>query len=305
MSPWGAQNHRPVPPAAVGARLLAAAAVGLLALTAAACRVPSRYDEADHHRRALQSPWDLAFEPDGGVLLHRARRQHQLRHGDGQRAVIGQPGRRRRPGRGRDDGHRRRSRLRHQPPHLHLLHDGDRRARRALQSSAGNADRSTAARPIVTGIQRAHERPALRLPHPRSVPTATLWITTGDAADRHQPAEPQRRSTARCCASTTDGAPGQGNMDINGRTSVDLRLRLPQPAGHLVPPGDGWPFLIEHGSDRDDEITPIDPGGNGGWNPGPGYNESVPMTDFNLGPTWWRRSGPRASRRSPRPAARS
>ena len=54
------------------------------------------------------------------------------------------------------------------------------------------------------------------------------------------------------------------------------------PQGISCRPSDGWPFLIEHGADRDDEITPIHPGANGGWNPVPGYNESVPMTNFGL-----------------------
>ena len=42
---------------------------------------------------------------------------------------------------------------------------------------------------------------------------------------------------------------------------------------------------MEHGPDRDDEITPLRRGGNGGWNPVGGglfYNESVPMTDTSL-----------------------
>ena len=34
---------------------------------------------------------------------------------------------------------------------------------------------------------------------------------------RHQPAEPQRRSTARCCASRPTARRPQGNMEINGR----------------------------------------------------------------------------------------
>ena len=48
--------------------LFAAAAVGLLAITAAACRVPSRYDEATIIG-GLQSPWDMAFEPGGAFFF--------------------------------------------------------------------------------------------------------------------------------------------------------------------------------------------------------------------------------------------
>lgn len=45
---------------------------------------------------------------------------------------------------------------------------------------------------------------------------------------------------------------------------------------------DGTIWSVEHGSDRDDEVNRLVPGGNYGWNPVPGYNESVPMTDHSL-----------------------
>jgi glucose/arabinose dehydrogenase len=45
---------------------------------------------------------------------------------------------------------------------------------------------------------------------------------------------------------------------------------------------DGQPFLgvsVEHGPAVDDEVNQLTLGGNFGWDPVPGYNESVPMTD--------------------------
>jgi glucose/arabinose dehydrogenase len=39
---------------------------------------------------------------------------------------------------------------------------------------------------------------------------------------------------------------------------------------------------MEHGPDRDDEVNEITLGGDYGWNPGAGYDESVPMTDQDL-----------------------
>ena len=39
---------------------------------------------------------------------------------------------------------------------------------------------------------------------------------------------------------------------------------------------------VEHGSYRDDEVNALSPGADFGWNPGPGYDESVPMTDQSL-----------------------
>lgn len=45
---------------------------------------------------------------------------------------------------------------------------------------------------------------------------------------------------------------------------------------------DGSLWSIEHGSYRDDEVNRLVRGGDYGWNPVPGYNESVPMTDQSL-----------------------
>jgi len=45
---------------------------------------------------------------------------------------------------------------------------------------------------------------------------------------------------------------------------------------------DGSVWSVEHGSYRDDEVNLLVPGGDYGWNPVPGYDESVPMTDQSL-----------------------
>jgi glucose/arabinose dehydrogenase len=42
---------------------------------------------------------------------------------------------------------------------------------------------------------------------------------------------------------------------------------------------DGTAYSIEHGPNRDDEVSRLVRGGNYGWDPVPGYNESVPMTE--------------------------
>lgn len=44
-------------------------------------------------------------------------------------------------------------------------------------------------------------------------------------------------------------------------------------------PGTGELWSVEHGPDRDDEVNLIGKGANYGWDPVPGYNEQVPMTD--------------------------
>ena len=50
----------------------------------------------------------------------------------------------------------------------------------------------------------------------------------------------------------------------------------------LAQRADGTVWSVEHGPDRDDEINVVVPGGDYGWNPVPGYDESVPMTDDSL-----------------------
>ena len=50
----------------------------------------------------------------------------------------------------------------------------------------------------------------------------------------------------------------------------------------LAQRADGTLWSVEHGPDRDDEVNLLRNGGDYGWNPVPGYNESVPMTDQGL-----------------------
>jgi glucose/arabinose dehydrogenase len=53
---------------------------------------------------------------------------------------------------------------------------------------------------------------------------------------------------------------------------------------------------VEHGPGRDDEVNKLATGGDYGWHPVPGYNESVPMTDQGLPGTQiearWRSGSP-------------
>ena len=64
----------------------------------------------------------------------------------------------------------------------------------------------------------------------------------------------------------------------------------------LAQRADGTLWSVEHGTDRDDEVNRLATGGDYGWNPVPGYNESVPMTDQALPGTQinarWRSGNP-------------
>jgi glucose/arabinose dehydrogenase len=59
---------------------------------------------------------------------------------------------------------------------------------------------------------------------------------------------------------------------------------------------DGTLWSVEQGTDRDDEVNLLVNGGDYGYNPVPGYNESVPMTDQSLPghqvPARWRSGYP-------------
>lgn len=64
----------------------------------------------------------------------------------------------------------------------------------------------------------------------------------------------------------------------------------------LTQRADGTLWSVEHGPDRDDEVNLLRNGADYGWNPVPGYNESVPMTDRSLPgpqvPARWRSGFP-------------
>lgn len=112
-----------------------------------------------------------------------------------------------------------------------------------------------------------------------------LYVGTGDAAD---PANPRDVTSLggkvlRVHRRTGSAMPGNPYVDAG-----DPRQRLVYTYGHrnvqglAQRPSDGSVVSVEHGSYRDDEVNALSPGADFGWNPGPGYDESVPMTDQSL-----------------------
>lgn len=80
------------------------------------------------------------------------------------------------------------------------------------------------------------------------------------------------------------GAPWPKNPFVHSRI---VTARYVYTWGHrnvqgLAQRADGTIWSVEHGPDRDDEVNLLRSGGDYGWNPVPGYNESVPMTDQSL-----------------------
>jgi aldose sugar dehydrogenase len=127
-------------------------------------------------------------------------------------------------------------------------------------------------------------------------PDGYLWITTGD---NHDPALPQdpKRLGGKVLRVDRDGRAAPGNNPPAGfdpriytyghRNVQGIAFR---PAGQ---PNAGQAFSAEHGPNHSDEVTPLVPGGNGGWDPQKrpdlrctdgycgyaGDPQSMPMTD--------------------------
>ena len=139
----------------------------------------------------------------------------------------------------------------------------------AYTSAARVADPLVAGLPTASGGRHG----GCRL---RFGPQGYLWISTGDGARGTTPQDLSSLGgkVLRVDASTGAAAPGNpfgtriytyGHRNVQG-----LALR----------PGTSQMWSVEHGPSRDDEINLLTSGGNYGWNPVPGYNESVPMTDL-------------------------
>ncbi|RNL78943.1 PQQ-dependent sugar dehydrogenase [Nocardioides marmorisolisilvae] len=111
-----------------------------------------------------------------------------------------------------------------------------------------------------------------------------IYVGTGDAAIGTNPQNKYSLGGKTLRMSRTTGAPYPGNPFIS---SSNHNARYVYTYGHRNVQGlarryDGTIWSVEQGTDRDDEVNLLKRGGNYGYNPVPGYNESVPMTDFKL-----------------------
>ncbi len=110
-----------------------------------------------------------------------------------------------------------------------------------------------------------------------------LYIGTGDAAVGTNPRDLDSLGGKVLRVERDTGTPMADNPYASARTA----RRNVWTYGHrnlqgLAQRADGSVWSVEHGSDRDDEVNLLVPGGDYGWNPVPGYDESVPMTDQSL-----------------------
>lgn len=110
-----------------------------------------------------------------------------------------------------------------------------------------------------------------------------LLVGTGDAALGSSPRNLDSLGGKTLRLNRRTGKPWPGNPFIGGKGKRRYLLTF----GHrnvqgLAQRGNGRLWSVEHGSDRNDEVNRLVAGGDYGWHPVPGYNESVPMTDFGL-----------------------
>ncbi|MDZ5622448.1 PQQ-dependent sugar dehydrogenase [Nocardioides bizhenqiangii] len=124
-----------------------------------------------------------------------------------------------------------------------------------------------------------------------------LLVGTGDAAVGRNPQSLRSFGGKTLRLDPATGRP----WPTNPWAGADGRKRYIYTYGHrnvqgLAQRRDGSLWSVEHGSFRDDEINKLGRGRNFGWNPVPGYDESVPMTDHSLpGRQWsakWRSGNP-------------
>ncbi len=116
---------------------------------------------------------------------------------------------------------------------------------------------------------------------PRFGPDGFLWVGTGDAATGTNPQDPNSLN-GKTLRITVDVAPAAGNAGPPFRPEIYTY-------GHRNVQGiafaaDGTAYSVEHGTDRDDEVNILVRGGNYGWDPVPGYDETQPMTDLTKFP---------------------
>lgn len=111
-----------------------------------------------------------------------------------------------------------------------------------------------------------------------------LFIGTGDAAIAGSARNKASLAGKVLRVNPRNGNPLPTNPFIN---SSNRNTRKLWSFGHrnvqglaLRPGGNMW--SVEHGPDRDDEVNVLRAGGDYGWEAGPGYDESRPMTDHSL-----------------------
>jgi glucose/arabinose dehydrogenase len=112
----------------------------------------------------------------------------------------------------------------------------------------------------------------------------SLLVGTGDAAESRHPRNLRSLGGKTLRLDPMTGKPWPDNPWVDAE---NRRKRYVFTYGHrnvqgLAQRGDGSLWSVEHGPGIEDEVNLLRPGRDFGWQPGPGYDESVPMTDHGL-----------------------
>ena len=250
----------------------------VLAAGAASCR-PEPQLTVTTVVSGLSNPWDISFAPSGDMFFTERAGRINVRTAAGTRRVLATPSDVRAIGEGGMMG------IAVDPAYA-----SNRRIYTCQLSVAGGAldvrvvrwqvNASTTGltnrTDILTGIpaNSTGRHSGCRV---RFGPDGMLWIGTGDAAVGTNPQNPSSLG-GKVLRITTSGAGASGNAGSPFRSEIFTY-------GHRNVQGvtfaaDGTPYSVEHGPNRDDEVNILVRRGNYGWDPVPGYNESVPMTDL-------------------------
>jgi glucose/arabinose dehydrogenase len=145
-----------------------------------------------------------------------------------------------------------------------------------------SATKATRIKPLLTGFPTTSGRHGgCRLLIDKA---GSLLVGTGDAAVGANPEN--KRSfggkTLRLNRFTGTAWPRNRFVRSSSRTARYLHTYGHRNVQGLSQRSDGTLWSIEQGTYRDDEVNRLVNGGDYGYNPVPGYNESVPMTDQSL-----------------------
>lgn len=144
------------------------------------------------------------------------------------------------------------------------------------------ARRARLIRPLLTGLPATSGRHGgCRL---LIATDGSMFVGTGDAATGTNPRNLDSLGGKTLRLNRFTGAPWPSNPFLHASSR---RAHYVYSFGHrnvqgLAQRADGSMWSVEQGTYRDDEVNRLVRGGDYGYNPVPGYNESVPMTDQSL-----------------------
>ncbi len=238
----------------------------------------------------LTIPWDLVFLPDGSMLFNELAGQTYLRSASGVRTRV-------RMNQSdvslADAGGLRgmtidpafaTNRLfytcqSHLDPATSLQQDV-RVVRWRLTASGKRATRVGA--PVVAGIPLGEDHSGCRI---RFGNDGMLYVGTGDGGVGTNP-QSLNSLGGKILRVNADGTVPADNPYAagGGRAAYVWNKGHRNIQGLARRPGTDQMWSVEHGPDRDDEVNLVLRKANYGWNPVPGYNQDVPMTDLTTFP---------------------